>query len=232
MSSSTRPPETRLAALRLGLVALYFAFAHAAASGHDGRFAALALFDVALLVLLPGLLQRSPRAFLLLALGGAAGWRLAASPHALLPLLLVPAAILALVAWGFGRSLRRGRMPLITRIATALEGPLPPPLLDYTRRLTLAWATLLALLAAANLLLALFAVPDGVLAGCGLRAPLPLPAAWRGWGDGLTYAVLAAFLWLEFAWRQRRFPGAYRGFREFVARLARLGPAFWRSALR
>src|SRR5690606_18205998 len=34
------------------------------------------------------------------------------------PMLLVPAAFVALVAWWFGRSLRAGRVPLITRIVS------------------------------------------------------------------------------------------------------------------
>src|SRR3546814_1730987 len=41
------------------------------------------------------------------------------------PMLLVPVAFVALVAWWFGRSLRAGRVPLITRIVSALDEVAP-----------------------------------------------------------------------------------------------------------
>src|SRR3546814_18578194 len=67
------------------------------------------------------------------------------------PMLLVPVAFVALVAWWFGRSLRAGRVPLITRIVSALDEVAPEAmaadLRRYTRGLTAAWAWLLAALA-------------------------------------------------------------------------------------
>src|SRR3546814_11155702 len=63
------------------------------------------------------------------------------------PMLLVPVAFVALVAWWFGRSLRAGRVPLITRIVSALDEVAPEAmaadLRRYTRGLTAAWAWLL-----------------------------------------------------------------------------------------
>src|SRR3546814_14838355 len=41
------------------------------------------------------------------------------------PMLLVPVAFVALVAWWFGRSLRAGRVPLITRIVSAPDEVAP-----------------------------------------------------------------------------------------------------------
>src|SRR3546814_13187338 len=41
------------------------------------------------------------------------------------PMLLVPVAFVALVAWWFGRSLRAGRVPLITRFGSALAAVAP-----------------------------------------------------------------------------------------------------------
>src|SRR3546814_17026488 len=93
-------------------------------------------------------------------------------------MLLVPVAFVALVAWWFGRSLRAGRVPLITRIVSALDEVAPEAmaadLRRYTRGLTAAWAWLLAALTAVNLALAVLAVPDGLLAILGLSPPLPI----------------------------------------------------------
>jgi uncharacterized membrane protein len=44
-----------------------------------------------------------------------------------------------LLAWLFGRTLRRGREPLITRLARRVHGTLPPRLEAYTRNVTIAW---------------------------------------------------------------------------------------------
>ena len=67
------------------------------------------------------------------ALGHQGHWGLAAAyaaPHAAIYL-----ALLAL----FGRTLRPGHEPLITRFARRVHGTLPPQLAAYTRRLTIAW---------------------------------------------------------------------------------------------
>ena len=49
------------------------------------------------------------------------------------------AAIYLSLLWLFGRTLRAGREPLITRFARQVHGTLPPQLEAYTRRLTVAW---------------------------------------------------------------------------------------------
>ena len=46
--------------------------------------------------------------------------------------------------WLFGRTLLRGREPLITRLARQVRGALPPEMETYTRRLTLAWCIFFA----------------------------------------------------------------------------------------
>jgi uncharacterized membrane protein len=60
-------------------------------------------------------------------------WGLAAAyglPHA---------AIYLSLLWLFGRTLRPGMEPLVTRLARRVHGALPPALVDYTRRVTCAW---------------------------------------------------------------------------------------------
>lgn len=225
------------AGLRLLLVLAYPLLAHLAGILRDGALAAIALSDLAVLVLLQPLLQRRVGAWLLLAAIGTALAALAQSRYALLPLLLVPVALIGLVGWTFGRTLRAGRVPLITRIVAALDAlppaALAPALRGYTRTLTAAWAALLGLLALANLSLAALAVPDGLLASVGFTVPLTVTQAqWSWFANVLNYGIVGGFFVAEYLLRKRRFPGRYRSFLDFLQRMARLGPAFWRQVLR
>lgn len=249
MSSSTGPSDPAVAAiaaaarrdarlpwLRLALALAYPLLAHLAGLRHDGALAALALVDIALLVLLEPLAQRRAYAWALLAASVVALWALARTRYALLPLLLVPVAFVAWVAWAFARTLGAGRVPLIGCIVAALDGvphaTLAPELQAYSRALTRAWAALLAALALCNLALALLAVPGGLLASLGVAAPLAVSRAqWSWFANVSDYGILGGFMLAEFAYRQRRFPGRYRSFADFLRQLARLGPGFWRTLL-
>jgi uncharacterized membrane protein len=245
MSSSTRPPDAdaprgTLAGhapwLRLVLVAAYLLFSHLAGQPHgDGRIAALALADLALIVLLRPLLERHAGAWLLLvAIVAALAWLVpAAGVHA--ALLLVPAAIIGAVAWSFARTLPS--VPLITRMVAGLDRipatQLAPDLQRYTRNLTRSWALLLGVLALLNLLLALLRVPDGLLATLGIAPPFALAQPWWSWAAGVFNLVsMVGFFLAEFAVRQRRFPGRYRNLADFLRQMGELGPAFWRDVTR
>lgn len=249
MSNSTRLPDPALATapglvvsesaaagLRLLLALAYPLLAHLAGARHDPAVAAIALADLSLVVLLHALLQRRIGAWLLLAaivLGLSA---LARSHYALLPLLLVPVALIGLVAWTFGRTLRHDRVPLITQIVAALDAlppmQLAPELRSYTRALTVAWAGLLGTLALVNLVLAMLAVPNGLLASVGIVAPLAVSEAqWSWFANILNWGIVGGFFVGEYLVRKRRFPGRYRSFLDFMQRMARLGPAFWRQLL-
>ena len=183
---------------RLLLALAYPWLAHAASTRGSSSLAIVALADLALVILLDPLLRLRGWAWvtaLLVALGLA---RLAVSAHAMLPLLLVPVAVLAFIAWMFGRTLRAGRVPLISRIVAALESTpatqLAPDLQRYTRRLTAAWAGMLATLAGVNLLLALVAVPRGLLASVGIDAPWAVTEAQWSWiANLLNYGLVAGF---------------------------------------
>lgn len=232
--------KTALARLLLALA--YPWLAHAATTGGSSALAAVALADIALIVLLEPLLQRRRWAWLSLAAVAVVLWRLAHSPHALLPLLLVPVAFIALVAWTFGRTLRAGRTPLVTRMMLALEHPssssdpampIDPRQLDYTRRLTVVWSATLGLLALANLVLALVAVPRGLLASVGAAAPFVVTEAqWSWFANLLNYGLIGGLFIGEFALRKRVFPGRYRSFAHFLRQLAALGPETWKQLLR
>jgi uncharacterized membrane protein len=45
----------------------------------------------------------------------------------------------AIMAFGFGRSLLKGRVPLCTQLADKIHGPLSAAELRYTRKVTIAW---------------------------------------------------------------------------------------------
>lgn len=223
-------------ALEAALAVAYTLLAHLASAWHSDVLALAALLVLLLLLLASALAARRAWALLALPLGAAGAWWLYATGHAALPLLLVPVAFVAAVAWVFGRSLRGGRVPLITRIVAALDGvcadQVDPEVADYARGVTLAWAIVLAVLALVNLLLAMIA-QGGLLAGLGLRVPITITREQWSWFANLcTYGLVGGFFVAEFLLRQRRFPGRDRGLFAFMRRMAALGPGFWRDLLR
>lgn len=119
-----------------------------------------------------------------------------------LPPVVTPAAMLAV----FAGSLRRGRVPLVTRLAQAGRGPLAPELLVYTRRVTQLWALVLAAIAGANAALALF-------------APLPV---WSLFSNFVNYILVGLVFVLEYLYRRRRFPAhPHAGFLAHMRMVAR-----------
>ena len=248
MSSSTKPPEGDIAALpahraskfvtvlRVGLVVLYPLLAHMAAVEGDHQLAAFALGDILLVLLLDGLLAGRIKQWLLLLLAVPALVLLSRSAFAVVPLLLMPALLIAVAASGFARTLRPGRTPLIASIVEVLEGDdaanLPERLRRYTRGLTLAWALMLGSLALVNLTLALCAAPGGVLASVGIVPPFTVTnTQWSWFANGFNYGILGLFFVVEFIYRRHCFPERVHGFRHFATRLVKMGPSFWRKAL-
>ncbi|MEO6155095.1 MAG: ketosynthase [Thermomonas sp.] len=218
------------------LALLYPLLAHMAAVHGDHRLAALALGDLLLVLLLDGVLAGRARPVLLLLLGIPGVVVLSRTAAVMLPLLLMPALLLATAGLGFARTLRAGRTPLIASIVEVLEGDdaanLPASLRRYTRGLTLAWAVLLGSLALVNLVLALCAVPGGVLGSIGIAPPLMVSnTQWSWFANGFNYGIVALFFVAEYVYRRRCFPERSHGFRHFATRLARMGPSFWRRAL-
>jgi uncharacterized membrane protein len=225
-------------ALRVALALSYPLFAHLASLGDSGAWAGLAMASMVLLVLLEPLLDRRPWA--LAVLGGCllALWWIARSRYALMPLLAPPVVFIALIGWLFGRTLGKGRVPLITRIVEGLYAqaamPMTSELYRYTRQLTFAWTLVLAVLGVINLLLALCAVPGGVLAQLGHVPPFSVTnAQWSLFANVLNYGIVGAFFVIEYQLRKRRFPDRpYRNALEFGQQMARLGPHFWNQLLR
>lgn len=248
MSSNTRTPEGASAAppdhhapafvtvLRVALVLLYPLLAHLAAVEGDPRLAALAIADITLILLLDGLLSWWWRPWLLLLLVAPGLIWLSRTAFAMVPLLVMPSLLLAMASLGFARTLRAGRTPLIASIVEVLEGDdadnLPEPLRRYTRGLTTAWAIMLGGLALVNLTLALCAVPGGVLSSLGIDSPLRVTSTqWSWFANVFNYGIVGLIFVVEFLYRRQCFPERIHGFRHFITRLARMGPAFWRKAL-
>ncbi|RNF83929.1 ketosynthase [Lysobacter psychrotolerans] len=224
-----------LVGVRVLLAVAYPLLAHWASHRGSGEAAAFALVDLMLIVLLGPLAARRPWAWVLLAalISGLA--MLASTPWLQLLLLAPPMLFTALLAWWFGRSLRAPREALISRIVGALDGcepsQLPSPLYRYTRRLTAAWSLLLATLSLTNGLLAVIAVPGGVLVRLG-HPPLFAVAQqqWSLFANLLNYGIVGGFFVAEYVIRRRLFPHRpYRNFVDFMRRMGALGPDFWRK---
>ncbi|HET7126916.1 MAG TPA: ketosynthase [Lysobacter sp.] len=226
-----------LALARVALAVAYPVLAHLASARDSGALAAFAVVDIALILLLPALARSSWRAWVALAVVALVSIWLAQTHYAQLPLLLVPVLFVGLVAWAFARTLRAGRVPLIARIVSALEAKEPaqlePEIARYTRSLTGVWAAVLAALAAVNLVLALLAVPGGLLASFGIATPWPVDERLWSWcANGATYGLIGGLMVAEFAWRSRRFPGRDGGPLDFARRMVALGPGFWNGLFR
>jgi len=219
------------------LALAYTVLAHLSSAYDRPGLAAIALGLLALMILLAPMLRRRWWAWLALPLLWLVVLVLYRDGLVRVPMLLVPVAFVAMVAWWFGRSLRRGSVPLITRIVARMEDVAPeamaPDLRRYTRGLTAAWAGLLAVLALLNLLLSVVAVPDGLLATLGVPSPLPITRTqWSWFANICNYGIVGGFFIAEYQFRKRRFPGRYDSFLHFLRKLAALGPAFWRDFLK
>ena len=227
-----------LMALRLLLAVAYPLFAHLASARGDGGWAALAMADIALLLLLEPLLKRRAWALILLALCLLGLWWVSLTRYALMPLLATPVVFVGLACWLFGRTLRHGQVPLITRIVQGLYAqaamPMTPALYRYTRQLTVAWALLLGLLAVANLTLALCAVPSGVLVQLGHSPVFTVTdAQWSLFANLLNYGIVGLFFIGEYWYRKRVFPlRPYGNAAQFLQQMGKLGPTFWNELLR
>ena len=215
------------------LLALAFlAFAHVAAATGVTIWATVSVACLLLLLIWP----LHPRALAFVGALIAASLvvvLLHASGRSALVLLFPPVVLTAAFGLYFARSLRADRMPLIERIVRAVhpDALALPGVSDYARRVTQLWAVLLLSLAAINAVLALIAVPGGLLAAFGVDpTPRVSDAQWSLFANGLNYLVIALVFIAEYAWRRHRFPQPtpYRGLPDFLMRVARLGPEFWR----
>lgn len=120
------------------------------------------------------------------------------------PLLLSSVLVPLALAGTFGRTLRRGRTPLIHRMALIVHGvpELNSKLVRYTRNATLAWTALFASLTLGNGWLMLNATPGGLADIAGLPAPSPLLLAECVRLSSLvTFGSIAGLFLVEFCLR-------------------------------
>jgi uncharacterized membrane protein len=115
------------------------------------------------------------------------------------------AGVMLALAYGFGRTLAHGRVPLCSEFAAAIHGELPPAVARYTRGLTLVWSVFFALLAALSTLLY-------------VAAPLKV---WSTFANYLTLPLVAALFVGEHAWRRVVLPDVERPGMLAVARACR-----------
>jgi uncharacterized membrane protein len=217
----------------VALLALAFPLlAHAAALTGSQAFALASVGALVLAVAWPLRTRMVAFASIVVVAVGALAL-LGLSGKARVAMLLPPILITFAIAWQFASSLSPGRTPLIQRIVVALhpEAMQLPGVPAYTRRVTLLWAVLLGSLCVINTVLALLAVPDGFLHALGAEPFVRVPLrAWSLFANVLNYVVILGFFMGEYVYRRTRFPDQpYRNFGDFLARVARLGPAFWRG---
>ncbi len=205
--------------------------AHLAVETSSPALTAVVVALAAAVMLAPSLARGSPGAWMAaLAITGALA--VAASRRWIwLPLYVPPVLGDAFGAWLFGHTLAAGRTPLIERVVRLLHGGperlLEPAIARYARTLTLAWTVLFCVLGVTCLVLALFAVPNGVLILLGFTPPVAVPqTAWSWFANVAAYVITAGFFGLEYAYRRLRFPQQpQRSFFEFVRALLAIAPS-------
>src|SRR5688572_13655759 len=101
------------------------------------------------------------------------------------------AAFNALLLWVFGRTLVRGREPLVTAFARRIEGAIPAEVEAYTRRVTAAWC----LFFGAQLLLSVTLLNVATL------------ATWSLFVNVLAFPLVVVMFVAEYLYRRARFPG-------------------------
>jgi len=101
------------------------------------------------------------------------------------------AAAYLFLLWYFGRTLVRGREPLISRFARSVHGSLDPEMARFTRKVTIAWCLFFAVQLIASALLFGF-------------APL---GAWSMFINVLNLPLVALMFVGQLAYRRIRFPG-------------------------
>jgi uncharacterized membrane protein len=168
-------------------VVAYAALAHVALTRHDARWASAGLAILAW-GLLWGSLSPALAAIVSAAGVALASWLVPALPH--LVIRASPVGINLFLAALFGLTLRRGREPLITRLARLEHDVLPPVVEQYTRRLTLSWTVFFTAMAATAVALWLDASPT----------------AFSLFVNVVNWVLLAAFLTGEYLYRRVRFP--------------------------
>jgi uncharacterized membrane protein len=191
-------PATRRYAWYAVLVAGYAALAHYTNSNPQAKNFGAVVAIAPLLAVALGLAWRSPYRLLAFAVAGLAVallamyWRMVEGNFSLV-YFLEECGVYALLGFTFARSLLPGRLPLCTRWADLLHGPLPPAVARYTRNTTAAWAVFFALMTCASLLLYQY-------------APLRV---WSAFSNFISIPLVVLMFIGEYAVRRTRLPAEH-----------------------
>jgi uncharacterized membrane protein len=233
-TTSLRTPSPRRSRWGAIVLAIYAIIAIAAFASGRAWLDELAAFILSSLLLWPGLRRRSIAAWTFWLIAACGILVLAWHGRGELALDFMPVMVNAALCILFARTLAPGRQPLIARLIAAIEGAerlALPRVADYARQLTRAWALLLGLQASVLTLLIACTVPDGLFASFGVSPPFEISGgAWRWYLHLGSYALVLAFLGLEYAyrrWHLRHVP--HPSLPAFIARLAKRWPALVRS---
>jgi uncharacterized membrane protein/3-hydroxymyristoyl/3-hydroxydecanoyl-(acyl carrier protein) dehydratase len=223
------PPQVRRV-IAVALAVAYPILAHAASSLGSRSLTLASVIVLAAATLGPPLLDGRRWAIAALPPAIAAFAGLARLDAVAIVLFIPPILLNVWLAWLFGHTLTPGRVPLIERLVRLLQPPGLPfeaGVIGYARNLTRLWTSLFIVLGATNLVLALLATPQGLLASAGIRLPLGVRLeTWSLFANVVNYLVVAAVFLAEFAYRRRRFPGRpYRNLLDFFRRTATVAPA-------
>jgi len=188
--------ETVVSAVVAGTVVLGYALlVHLTTihAGHSALGALLTIGPIALLAL--GLAWRSTQRLVgigscLFAAALIAWYWRALTAHFVWCCLIQQVGLYGLLGISFGRTLRRERVPLCTRVALLVHGTLPAEALRYTRQLTMAWTLFFAAVTATMLLLF-------------LTAPL---AVWSAFANFGAVALVMLMFLIEHRVRRRVLP--------------------------
>lgn len=185
----------------------YPALAHLAVIFHDWRLEWAALVWLLAISLAGALRSWRPWAWATLVCGGLLLYWLVVIGHGRFALYVPPALIPAALFILFAQSLRPGATPLISRVASTMRGgPLPAPLVVYTRHVTVLWCGVFVVMFVSAVSLALWASPR----------------LWSLMTNVVHYLVLGAVFVVEFAYRRIRYRELEPwGLFEFLRRLVR-----------
>ncbi|MGC3979826.1 MAG: hypothetical protein QM808_01025 [Steroidobacteraceae bacterium] len=167
----------------------YPLLAHLATLLHSEGLAGVALATFIAVPILPLLLRGQWQAWLILLMAGLGLWFGARSGWAHYLMYLPPILIPLSVLWLFARSLRPDSVPVVTRVATKIRGPLPEELTRYTRQVTQFWVGFLILMSVGSLLLAIFASAE----------------LWSLMTNIVLYLLMASVFVFEYLYRRWRF---------------------------
>lgn len=190
------------------LLLAYPFLVHLAVRSEQPIFGFVAIALLAWVILFEWLLARRLWAWCAALLITAAAWWIAFAADAVIMLYLPPILIPLALAAFFGRTLRAGSVPLISRISEAMrKEPLPPEVARYTRRVTIMWVAAFLFMAIESLLLALFAPRD----------------IWLMITNVANYVLIAVLMVGEYLYHSRRYPNkVHNNLGDFVRDLVRV----------